>query len=86
MGLKAGGLQSCRCGMQAGKATPRWPLGLCQAHGHHPLAQPAHPPPPTCVPGTRQVLRSAGPEVGTPESVLLVLRGGQELSYSSWQL
>ena len=88
MGLKAGGLQGCRCGMQAEKATPRWPLGLCQAHGHHPLAQPAHPPPPspTHVPGTQQVLRSAGPEVGTPDSVFLVLRGGQALSCSSWQL
>lgn len=32
------------------------------------------------MPGTQQVLRSAGPEVGTPESVLLVLRGGQALS------
>ena len=58
------------------------------AHGHHPLAQPAHPPPPspTHVPGTQQVLRSAGPEVGTPDSVFLVLRGGQALSCSSWQL
>lgn len=56
VGLKAGGLQGCRCGMQAGKATPRWPLGLCQAHGHHPLAQPAHPhphPPPVCLAHSR---------------------------------
>lgn len=60
-----------------------WPLPGSRSPSPSPASA---PPTPTHVPGTQQVLRSAGPEVGTPESVLLELRGGQELSYSSWQL